>query len=1313
MRYDASMPRENFDIGDARTEVGERRLVQIGPYLLGPPLGSGGMGVVFAGRHVDTGREVAVKLMRGGLGGSAGAQRFLREARALASLSHPAIVEYVDHGVTDEGQAFLVMERLIGEDLQTRLQRGTLPIHECIELGILLTDALVAAHAQGMVHRDIKPSNIFLANGKVGNARLLDFGVARTSDDAHSLTRTGTMLGTVGYMSPEQARGDPDIDGRADLYSLGSVLYECLTGQQVFSGEHAMAVLAKILLDAPPQVSALRPEVSPPLAALIDALLAKDREARPGCASALLTLLSGLDPGHEGENAGSRVPGGSGVTLEEQRVYCLLLVRLRPIQLDERGATNADVHTQYAAIASIAADFGAVFSPMLGGMGLLSVQIDAPATDVALQAARCALTLRNQFPAIAQCLATGRGQRQGASFVGRLIDTAMAVEGQALAGAVLVDAATVSLLQDRFTLEGSDDRTFLGVERDVLVTRMLLGRPAPFVGRARELGLLQGLVHEAIEESQSCAALIIAGPGYGKSRLRHELHRSLREEGLDLLTLVGRGSPMAQGAALSVLRDAIRREVGSFDGPVSEQRERLRRRVGEALPAAERDRVTAFLGELAGIPADSNAYAKLALARNDALVMVDAMRVAWLDWLRAECRRRPVLLIVEDLHWGDAATVAFIDAALRDLRGSPFIVLALARPEVQGVFPRVWSASRPTTLELTPISQRAGEALARQVLGPAANEATVAALVLHADGNPFFLEELLRAVASGASTTLPDSVLGVIQDRLQALDDESRRVLRAASVFGGGFTEGAVAAVLAQRTHPARARLATLVEQELISREFRADKAYYRFRHALVRDASHAMLTDADRTLAHRLAAGWLADQEGHEPMVVAEHFRLGDCRPEAVLWFHRAAEQALDGGDLAATVDRADEAIACGAEGATLADLRLLQAEARIWSGSLEQAERWAGEALEGLRAGSMRWYIALQKAIYCASVRGALDAALVWVDQAEQQQADDDAQVGPLLCLCEATLAMHVAGRPDLTDGLLARVEQHASRIALPPGYLGHVFRARAIVRGATGRYEETHTEAQRAVAEFTAAGDLRSAARMGVFAAHAIILLGAYEEAEQLLRAVDASATRLDAEQVLIYCRGTLGWLLSLTSRPAEGRALLGDVLALCEHRGDPRAEGVFGIHLGVLDACDGDIAGAEVRITRGLQLVTGQMQIVPWGQASLARVYLAAGRTAEASALAAAILDLLTASDVYVNQEAFVLATVLDCLHEESAARHAAIGLAAQRIRRNLANIISPARRRQFLAIPDCKSLIEIARRAGLMVDDLLAERYEDN
>lgn len=253
-----------------------------------------------------------------------------------------------------------------------------------------------------------------------------------------------------------------------------------------------------------------------------------------------------------------------------------------------------------------------------------------------------------------------------------------------------------------------------------------------------------------------------------------------------------------------------------------------------------------------------------------------------------------------------------------------------------------------------------------EVLGPTVEDATIDRLVAHAAGNPFFLEELTRAAAQGTIGQLPDSVLGIVQSHLQALDDESRRLLRAASVFGGGFSAAALASILGPSTVDLLALLATLVARELLTASPHTDAPSYRFRHDLVRDASYATLTPDDLRLAHRLAADWLVQDGAREPMEVAGHYLRAAIPGEAQRWFHRSAEQALEGGDFAAAVERAFQAIDCGATGETLAELRLVQAEARHWSGSLPDAERWAIEACAGLRPGSPRWFTAQQTAIY-----------------------------------------------------------------------------------------------------------------------------------------------------------------------------------------------------------------------------------------------------------------------------------------------------------------------------------------------------------
>src|SRR5262249_49662727 len=160
-------------------------------------------------------------------------------------LRHAGIVRYVAHGETPDGELFLAMEWLEGEDLASRLRRMPLTTDETVALGKRVAEALAIAHARGVVHRDLKPSNLFLVDNDVERVTILDFGIARLCDAAR-VTQTGAVLGTPGYMAPEQARGNDEIDPRADVFALGCVLFECLTGSPAFPGDHFMAILAKI-----------------------------------------------------------------------------------------------------------------------------------------------------------------------------------------------------------------------------------------------------------------------------------------------------------------------------------------------------------------------------------------------------------------------------------------------------------------------------------------------------------------------------------------------------------------------------------------------------------------------------------------------------------------------------------------------------------------------------------------------------------------------------------------------------------------------------------------------------------------------------------------------------------------------------------------------------------------------------------------------------------------------------------------------------------------------------------------------------------
>jgi serine/threonine-protein kinase len=248
-----------------------------GRYRLQARIGSGGMSTVYRALDETLQRQVAVKLMNREVStDSDELERFRREARAVAQLSHPHIVGVIDAG-EDEGRPYIVFEYVEGETLKDRIRRaGRLPVAEAVAYAIEIARALGAAHARHIVHRDVKPQNVLI--DEEGSAKVTDFGIARTLDE-EGLTADGRVLGTTDYVSPEQALGRA-VTGQSDLYSLGVVLYEMLTGEVPFKGENQVAVAMKHVREQMPDLQSKRPEISAALAAVVDRATAKHQQDR-------------------------------------------------------------------------------------------------------------------------------------------------------------------------------------------------------------------------------------------------------------------------------------------------------------------------------------------------------------------------------------------------------------------------------------------------------------------------------------------------------------------------------------------------------------------------------------------------------------------------------------------------------------------------------------------------------------------------------------------------------------------------------------------------------------------------------------------------------------------------------------------------------------------------------------------------------------------------------------------------------------------------------------------------------------------------
>ena len=272
--------------------VGEKyRLVRL--------LGEGGMGTVYEARHDVIGRRFAVKFLHAELAGHPEIlARFRREAQAAGSLENENIAAVTDFGTSPDGAPYIVMEFLEGQDLAKVLaQSGPLPIQRAAHILIQVCRGLYAAHGRGIVHRDLKPENLLLqTRGDGGDlVKILDFGIAKLKSTEHrpeAATRTGITLGTPYYMPPEQARGQKELDERADIYALGVILFELLSGQKPHNGENYNAILYSILMQAAPRIETYRPDLPPELAALVHRAMAADAKERPQSVSELSEALA-------------------------------------------------------------------------------------------------------------------------------------------------------------------------------------------------------------------------------------------------------------------------------------------------------------------------------------------------------------------------------------------------------------------------------------------------------------------------------------------------------------------------------------------------------------------------------------------------------------------------------------------------------------------------------------------------------------------------------------------------------------------------------------------------------------------------------------------------------------------------------------------------------------------------------------------------------------------------------------------------------------------------------------------------------------
>jgi tetratricopeptide (TPR) repeat protein len=1146
-----------------------------GRFQLGRRVGKGGMGEVYCARDRCTDQVVALKILSGT--GERHLGRFAREAQLLARLRHPAIVAYLGDGTAAPRRPYLAMEWLDGEELATILKRGRLRAADALAVLGRVAGALAFAHARGVVHRDIKPSNLFVVGGQLAGLKLIDFGIAQdaTGDGEETgLTQIGAALGTPGYMAPEQVRGTGDVGPAADVFALGSVLYECLTGRRAFGGEHAVAVQAKILLEDLPPVSEICPDVEPGLESLLQRMLSKDPADRPDDGAALAAEVEALTA--EGAAAASVASGLSG---GEQRLVSVLVAGPSGID-DDGGATVPDARfcDQDQVLSEALRATRAHVERLSDGTLVATMRgRGGGATDEAARTARVALEMRARLPPLAIALATGKALPTGRLPVGAAIDRAIDLLRRtaaiALAGdddrPVYLDEVTAGLLETRFHIGATDDGHVLLGQREALSpARTLLGVPTPFVGRTRLLGHIEATIEECVDERAARALLVTAPVGMGKSRLAAELVRRLRDRAR-VRVWSAEGDVLATCSPHALFAGGVRRHLGISPEHTPARRHRtLRAGLARLFTGEDLDRVTAFLGEITGAPHLDPGQPMLVAARADPQLMADQIRRAAIDYLGALTRHDPVLILLDDLHWSDLPTVKLVDAALRELAERPLMVLGLARADIHARFPALWSGRAFEEVSLDGLPRSAQERLVRHVLA-GVEPGQVSRLIDQSSGNPFCLEELVRAAASGCDEA-PETVIAMVQTRLDGLSGESRRLLRAASIFGERFSAAGALALLGRTPDEGdRERLDSLVDAELIVPQASGigEEPTYRFRHTLIREAAYASLTERDAALGHALAGEWLAERGEADPMVLASHFERGRKPASAVAWYRQAAQQALEANCFDVVAEATRRGIACGATGEDLSALRIAEMDALNWGAAYDRLLERAGELVASQPRGSASWYRAVRMmataAMFLADQRTLVRLAEVLLSSPFDGDGD-----GAYACT-KLFEGLRAIGEVELADRLLAHAETAVDRM---PEL------ARLSVKRYAARGTREVANWRSLSAAYAASGDLRRELQTRMNVAYNLIESGVYEEAEEILRECNAAAARLDIPVLIPHAESNLGYCLARQGRFAE----------------------------------------AEPLVRRSIESYRGQgeLRLVIGGHAHLAQAYLTAGRAADA-------------------------------------------------------------------------------------------------
>jgi class 3 adenylate cyclase/predicted ATPase len=904
-------------------------------------LGKGAMGAVFLARDHVLERTVAVKFIFAAEHVSSEEMvRLVRqEARAAARLNHESIMRVFDLD-TFQGMPFLVMEHLEGQSLASIAARTAIDTLRATRILADVARGLAHAHRIGVVHCDLKPSNIFIT--KDGRAKILDFGLATTIlrvqaplGDVAVISSSQVLAGTPRYMSPEQWRGEP-LDGRTDLWALGVILFELLTGRAPLDAADLMAMREHLLSPEPlPSLRTLRPDSPIEADELLARALAKDLTARFASADEFLEALVRLElaltrsaraSAHEGVAPRPRM-GQRQTTL-----VSIAVANASTLSDQFEPEVVSDLVSQFVdAGRTVVRQLEGTPVASVGGRVVACFGYPLAHEDDAQRAVRAALLVADEVRSLERDsgvpLRVRIGIHTGPVFVsgeagagdvltlqGDTADVTMWLERRAEPGAILLSGATAALAGWLFELsplgkEAPDEgrrtiEVFRVLEQKLVSSRFEQAARSgltPLVARDNEMAQLAALWSRAVA-AEGQLVLVSGEAGIGKSRLVEELKHEVARHGAT--TLSAQCWAYFQHAAFHPVTELLQRTIGLAAGDT---------------PADRLAKLTTFLSRLQLDPSEhgpllANLLSIPAQGRfPTASLSPDVFRLRLMDALMEILTRlssqAPTLLVVEDVHWSDASTLELLAALLDRMAAARILAVVTFRPEHQHTFPtrahlhhmQLARLSAEATAEMVTLASR-GRLLSSDLAAPLAERT---------DGIPLFVEELTRVIvesmrdvdqdaapADMSVHSIPTTLTELLFARLDRLPIEGKEAAQLGAVLGRDFSFTLIERASHLESERLRLGLMQLIEAGLVRHEPGPGGARYVFKHALVQEAAYRSLLKSQRQQHHRRVADTLVrhftEVAEQQPELLAYHFAEAGAAGDALPYLEKAGERAV-----------------------------------------------------------------------------------------------------------------------------------------------------------------------------------------------------------------------------------------------------------------------------------------------------------------------------------------------------------------------------------------------------------------------------------